>query len=127
MLKFTQLVLRSSKNVVAFQNLTRLSTFPSASTATAQTVAIENEIGTKTTTEQVNLSEKSKTNQFTVKSSNAMITAAFAALRSEDDTGEIKTPQTDARLANAQTVNDLLSISDGVGVSRKHALKVCVL
>lgn len=112
MLKFSQFVLRASKNAVAFQNLARLSSLPSAS---AQNISIESEVKTSTQAEATT---------FTLKSSNAIVTAAFAALKSEDDGSEIKTPQTDAKLANAQSVNDLLGISDGVGVSRKHALKV---
>lgn len=117
MLKFSQFVLRAPKNAVALQTLTaRLSSLPSAN---AQNISIESEV--KTTTQEVKSTE---TGSFTLKSSNAIVTAAFAALKTEDDGVEIKTPQTDAKLTNAQSVNDLLAISEGVGVSRKHALKV---
>lgn len=54
---------------------------------------------------------------------NSLVAAAFASLK-EDTVGEIRTPFTDTRIAKAATVGELLSISDGSGVSRRHALKV---
>lgn len=93
----------------------RFSTVPSTNTVSS---TIENEVTGKLTA-----TKQTEETPF-IKSNSAMVTAAFAALKSADDTTEIKTPQTDAKLANAQSINDLLSISDGVGVSRKHALKV---
>lgn len=125
MLKFSQLVLRSSKSAAGFQNLARLSSFPSASTVPAQN-AIENEVENKPISAEVKQTDKTNVNKFLLKSSNAMVTAAFASINADDDSNEIKTPQTDAKLASAKSVNDILSISDGVGVSRKHALKVCI-
>ncbi|GJQ84445.1 hypothetical protein Trydic_g15661 [Trypoxylus dichotomus] len=52
-----------------------------------------------------------------------MVAAAFASLQKEIPV-EIDTPQTDRRISSAQTVNEILSISEGNSVSRKHALKV---
>lgn len=124
MLKLSQLLLRSSKNAVAVQNLIRTSNFSSATTATAQNVSLENELASKGIQEQGKPAEKPDREPYVIKSSNVMVTAAFAALKSEDATSEIKTPQTDAKLASSQSVKELLSVSDGVGVSRKHALKV---
>lgn len=125
MLKFSQLLLRSSKNVAGVQNLIRLPNFSTATTATVQNVVLENDVANKAIPEQPKQSEISEKGAFIIKSGNAMVTAAFAALNSNDQGNDIKTPQTDARLEKADSVNELLSVSDGVGVSRKHALKVC--
>lgn len=60
---------------------------------------------------------------------NTMVSAAFASLKSDGKGSdqEISTPLTDLRITNATTINQLLSISDGTGVSRRHALKVSIL
>lgn len=57
------------------------------------------------------------------KSYNALVSAAFASLRNENPLNDIKTPFTDGRISKATTVGELLSISEGSGVSRRHALK----
>lgn len=54
---------------------------------------------------------------------NNMVAAVFASLQNETQS-HIETPQTDSRISSAGTVNELLSISDGSFISRKHALKV---
>lgn len=58
---------------------------------------------------------------------NNMVAAAFASLKSPDTGIDIRTPFTDGKISNAQNVNELLSISEGNGVSRRHALKVLFL
>lgn len=59
------------------------------------------------------------------KSQTGIVAAAFAALKPENaDIDNIRTPLTDEKLAGAKTVNQLLDISTGSGISRRHALKV---
>lgn len=124
MLKFTHLAFRTSKSV-GMQNLMRSSHFSSVTTALAQNIAIENEVVNKTDqSEQLRQAENNEKETVISKSSNSMVTAAFAALKSNSNEEEIVTPQTDAKLKNAKSVKDLLSISNGIGVSRKHALNV---
>ncbi|EEZ97431.2 Protein TBRG4-like Protein [Tribolium castaneum] len=53
------------------------------------------------------------------RSQNNMVAAVFASLQNE-----VKTPLTDDKISKASDINELLSISEGSGVSRKHALKV---
>lgn len=53
---------------------------------------------------------------------NRLVDAAFASLQNENS--QIKTPSTDDKLAKAKSVDELLSVSGGNGVSRRHALKV---
>lgn len=118
MFKLSNILLRCPKNS---QTLIRISPFSSATTATAHNI-LEGEV--KSIGEQQRASEKPDKERFVLKSSNSMVTAAFAALKSDVSGGDIKTPQTDAKLAQATTINELLLVSEGTGVSRKHALKV---
>ncbi|CAH1176904.1 unnamed protein product [Phaedon cochleariae] len=53
---------------------------------------------------------------------NSMVAAVFDSLKGENS--QIKTPQTDSKLVEATTVGELLTVTDGNGVSRRHALKV---
>lgn len=58
------------------------------------------------------------------KPTNRMIKTVFASIALEDSDNGIHTPFTDSKLLNAKSVDELLSISEGSGVSRKHAMKV---
>ncbi|KAL3270783.1 hypothetical protein HHI36_021307 [Cryptolaemus montrouzieri] len=62
----------------------------------------------------------------TFKTKSKIVAAAFASLHNKpiEDEIQINTPNTDQRVANATTVEQLLSISDGEGVSRRLALKI---
>ncbi|CAG9769332.1 unnamed protein product [Ceutorhynchus assimilis] len=60
----------------------------------------------------------------TTKRGNKMIQNVFASINIEDSAEDITTPTTDNKLANAKTVDELLAVSEGNGVSRKHALRV---
>ncbi|KAG5882845.1 hypothetical protein JTB14_022356 [Gonioctena quinquepunctata] len=51
-----------------------------------------------------------------------MVAEVFASLHSESN--KVHTPYTDSRLDKATTVDELLSVSEGNGVSTRHALKV---
>jgi hypothetical protein len=59
-----------------------------------------------------------------VKSHNSMVAAVFASLRPSNQDMEIKTPLTDDKISKATNIDELLSISEGTGISRRHALKV---
>lgn len=73
--------------------------------------------------DEVQDEEPSKSRYF--KSQSGMVAAAFAALKPNiDGVGDIRTPITDEKLAEAKTVNQLLDISTGSGVSRRLALKI---
>lgn len=116
MLKFPQLIIRYSKNSSNIFSLLRYSSSPTIAevkfqTSTDDTPAIT--VGPKH-----NLTAPGKIN-------SQMVAAAFEALKSDVDIMEIKTPKTDERVLKAQSINELLSISEGTGISRRHALKVC--
>lgn len=56
---------------------------------------------------------------------NNIVAAAFASLKlSNSCAEEIATPKTDSRITKASSVNELLSLSEGNGTSRRHALQV---
>ncbi|KRT82285.1 hypothetical protein AMK59_4360 [Oryctes borbonicus] len=115
MLKFTRII-QATKSAVNIQNLVRIH-YSTASNVELKNIDPENgSVSTKT--EPINKSRK-QTPPFR----NSMVAAAFASLEKETQT-EIETPQTDKRIASATTINEILSISEGNTVSRKHALKV---
>jgi len=55
---------------------------------------------------------------------NNLVAAAFASLNDANQRLDVETPFTDEKISKAQNVDDLLTISNGAGVSRRHALKV---
>lgn len=57
------------------------------------------------------------------KSESPMVAAAFASLNSQT-TDDIKTPIFDDKIKKATTVEEVLTLSEGSGISRKHALRV---
>ena len=60
-----------------------------------------------------------------IKTGNRMVAAAFASLKPISKLeAEISTPVTDEKITKATNVNELLAISEGSGISRRHALKV---
>ncbi|XP_057664236.1 uncharacterized protein LOC130898756 [Diorhabda carinulata] len=69
-------------------------------------------------------SENEDTEQSNKLSNRSMVAAAFASLNSMENNSGIKTPQTDVKLSNATNIEELLSISEGTGISRRYALKV---
>ncbi|KAK9693132.1 FAST kinase-like protein, subdomain 1 [Popillia japonica] len=113
MLKFTRIV-QNTKGVV--QNLSRIHY------STASSVELKN-----VNSEDVKVSNdpasKNKNPKSILQFRNSMVAAAFASLEKESR-NEIQTPQTDSQIASAKSVDELLAISQGNGVSRNHALKV---
>lgn len=73
-----------------------------------------------------NVGQQKRTNN---NSTNNIVAAAFASLKSDTKTvsSEIETPITDTRINKATTINELLSISEGIGISRRHALQVLII
>lgn len=55
---------------------------------------------------------------------SSIVKTVFASIQLQDSGDDIQTPFTDSKLLKAQTVNELLTITDGTGISRKHALQV---
>ncbi|XP_023029568.2 FAST kinase domain-containing protein 4 isoform X1 [Leptinotarsa decemlineata] len=74
--------------------------------------------------EDISLKPRGKLNSVIGSPSNhsAMVAEVFASLNSEENT--LRTPYTDARLEKAKNIDELLSVSQGNGVSTRHALKV---
>lgn len=115
MFKLSQLLVKCTKNSTRLPGITRLNL--SSSPVAAE---LKSQSGSE---------EKQKT----VTSSNPrtqrnIVAAAFASLNAENIenvANGIRTPYTDDKIAKATNINELLSISDGNGISRKHALKVC--
>lgn len=52
-----------------------------------------------------------------------LVKVAFASMQQNEEQS-IVTPVTDEKIKKANTVDELLSISQGSGISRQHALKV---
>lgn len=103
-------VLRSSKNNSVLSPIIRFNPFTTVSPEPKN-------IGSDIDIEENKVSKKINTRQ------SGIVAAAFASLQKET-THIIKTPSTDDKLYKAKSVNELLSISEGNGVSRRHALKV---
>ncbi|XP_044764184.1 FAST kinase domain-containing protein 4 [Coccinella septempunctata] len=61
-----------------------------------------------------------------LKSKSKIVAAAFASLNKDSNKieVEINTPHTDNKISNATNVDELLSVSNGEGVSRRLALKI---
>ena len=115
MFKFTENVVRTTTNHFKFLSLTRYkySTLP---TAEARSNAFENG-------ELNKLGEQNVVRQV-LNSKNSLVSAAFDALKTNEHT-DVQVPITDNRILSAKTIDELLSISEGSGVARRHALKVC--
>lgn len=113
MLKFTRII-QNTKGAINFLNVSRILY------STASIVELKN-----ADSENGKVSNTTAVNKQTgdVPFRNSMVAAAFASLQKESVNG-IETPQTDNRISSANTVQELLSISEGSSVSRKHALKV---
>lgn len=110
--------MRYSKNSPNIHSLLRYSSVPTIAEAKLQS-------GTDDTP-AITVGPK-QTLTTSIKVNSQMVAAAFEALKSDVDLMEIKTPKTDERVLKAQTIDELLLISEGTGVSRRHALKVCKL
>ncbi|KAF2900520.1 hypothetical protein ILUMI_05669 [Ignelater luminosus] len=124
MFKITYNLIRYTKSSSGIsQGLLWFNNFSSVpNTATVRSVETD-------VTNETNMQSKKKLNNLEhplapPKSYNALVSAAFASLRSENPLSDIKTPFTDGRISKATTADELLSISEGSGVSRRHALKV---
>lgn len=108
---FTRVIIRTTKNSSVFSPLLRLNTYSTTASAEPKTTIAESEIDENVHANKINGLFKR----------NRIVEAAFAALHDEN---QISTPSTDDKLAKATTVNQLLSVSEGSGVSRRLALRV---
>lgn len=129
MFKFSKTLICNTKNNKIIHNIT---TFNKYLTSTVEVRKVQNtqsesnesnDYSNNTTPSKVS---SQTVNRATNSASNNMVAAAFASLKINEPlkSNNIPTPQTDQRLATATNVNDLLSISSGSGVSRRHALQV---
>lgn len=119
MLNFYQNILRHSRSVKGLSPLMR----PSG--AFASTIAEVKTVSTPNTLEEDKPTPNSPNAiKGPVKNGHHMIKSVFASLELKDKSSDIETPLTDQKMENATTVDELLSLSAGSGVSRKHALKV---
>lgn len=108
MYKLMQIFTRTSKNNSAVTSAVRLFSTP---TTYAEVKNVEPNLD----------NEKQKYASNEQNKSRKTISAVFANLRNSDN---ILTPLTDKRIIDAATVDELLSISEGIGITRRHILKV---
>ncbi|VEN53247.1 unnamed protein product [Callosobruchus maculatus] len=105
-----------------FTSLTRYSNFSSSTSAELKNILpSQNDIVESDGASEGKL-QKSKV-IYNFKPQNSLVAAAFASLN-ENHNSDIKTPYTDKKIDSAKTTEELLSVSEGSGVSRRHALKV---
>ncbi|KAL1509485.1 hypothetical protein ABEB36_004210 [Hypothenemus hampei] len=112
---YKSIILQQSKSIKWIPSLTWYNGFASA------TIAEVKNINTSSLSEEdkpVGVQSKG------IGKDHKMIKSVFASLQIQDKSSDIQTPFTDNKLVNAQTIDELLSVSQGTGVSRKHALKV---
>ncbi|XP_066150769.1 FAST kinase domain-containing protein 4 [Euwallacea fornicatus] len=103
-----------------FQHSKSLKRLPPLRSFVSATIAEAKSVNNATNPEE----EKDKTSSTTPPKSNCMVKTVFASIQLQDKDDQINTPFTDKKLETATTVDELLSISEGNGVSRRHALKV---
>lgn len=118
MLKITNVIQRNCKNN-GLLSFIKFNNFSSSSPELKKT--IKNSLSEQNEA-LINKNDIRKPEQISL-THKSMIAAAFASLNSNENS-DIKTPQTDGKLLNAGNVEELLSVSEGSGVSRRHALKV---
>lgn len=111
---FTRVIIRSSKNNSLLSPIIRFNPFSTTVSPEPKNIGADSDI-------EENVG---KINNFR---RSGIVAAAFASLQKESVSNTIKTPSTDNKLQKAQSVNELLSVSEGSGVSRRHALKVRLL
>lgn len=108
---FTRVIIRTSKNSSVFSPLLRLNNFSTTISVEPKRIGADSEID-----ENPNINKNNG-----IYNRNRIIQAAFASLH---EGNQISTPATDDKLSKATTVDELLSVSVGSGVSRRHALRV---
>ncbi|CAH0552712.1 unnamed protein product [Brassicogethes aeneus] len=116
MFKFSKILVNCTKNSGRLPSISRINL--SSSPVVAEVKNPEGEDVPRSTVAKSNLNQKTQ---------HSMVATAFASLNSENVNkinNEINTPHTDTKIASAKTIDEILSISEGNGVSRKHALKV---
>nr|CAH7741058.1 unnamed protein product [Callosobruchus chinensis] len=123
MFKLIRQVNANAKKCGLFTSSTRYSNFSSSTSAELKNILIsQNDMAVSDGASEGKL-QKSRVIYNNVKPQNSMVAAAFASLH-ENHNSDIKTPFTDKKIDSAETTEELLSVSEGSGVSRKHALKV---
>ncbi|XP_030756831.1 FAST kinase domain-containing protein 3, mitochondrial [Sitophilus oryzae] len=117
MLKLYQRILIQPNNGIArISCLTRHNTFASSTVAEVKNSNSEN------FPEKENSS--AVTQRSTPKNRNNIVKVAFASINLANTSIGIDTPIIDKKIKSATSVDELLSLSQGTGVSRHHALKV---
>lgn len=111
---FTRAIIKTSKNSAVLSSFIRFNTFSSTISPEPKTPATDTDIYESPQTNKSSHSFKR----------NRIVEAAFASLAKPTNVREIETPFTDSKLEKATTIDQLLSVSEGSGVSRRHALKV---
>ncbi|XP_018570435.1 protein TBRG4 isoform X2 [Anoplophora glabripennis] len=119
MLKLSHIIVTCSKTKSRLRTLVRFNNFSSS----VPTAELKNN-GHNSTESYIGNQQTSKNPVINSKANSAMVAAAFASLQSEHPLPDIKTPFTDERITKATSIDEILSISEGTGVSRRHALKV---
>lgn len=119
MFKFTNIFIRHTKNHITLNAVLRLNSNYAAA-------ELKTTLETPDSTIQPTQSKRLTPISHPIKSANQIVNAAFAALNDNgNESSEIQTPFIDKRITAAKTVDELLSISsEGIGISRRHALKV---
>ncbi|XP_050306177.1 FAST kinase domain-containing protein 4 [Anthonomus grandis grandis] len=113
MFKFYQkIILQQFKGINRTAHLNRHNGFATATIAETKNINAENN------------SESEKVGPTNSVKENKMVKTVFASINLDVSADHIKTPFTDTKIFNASSVDELLSISEGTGISRKHALKV---
>lgn len=105
---FTRVIIRTSKTSSVFSPLSRLNNFSTTASVEPKRNGIDSEIDDNANANKINGLYKR----------NRIVEAAFASLQNQNQ------PSTDDKLGEATTVDELLSVSFGNGVSRKYALRV---
>lgn len=126
MLKLYKTIICNSKSNKVIHNVTSIKNYLSSTVEVRKVQNLQsesNDINDDTTS--TNIKSNLRQNKNLNISNSNMVAAAFASLKTNStNMKEIPTPVTDNRITEASTVNELLSICQGSGVSRRHALQV---
>lgn len=131
MFKFSRTLITTSKNKSVLHSFLKCNQFSSASVEVRKVQHLSSESADSHEDQSSIRKTKVLTEQGRkpLSANKNMVAAAFASLKSDNSAikSEILTPNTDNRIAQATTINELLSLSEGNGTSRRHALQVQVL
>lgn len=111
---FTRMITKSSRSHNIFSSF-RCGNYSSSISPELKNTSVVNDVEP---VRQPKNERNSKTKQY------SMVAAAFASLNLEAKSAEIQTPFTDKKISEAKSIDELLSLCNGTGVSRRYALKV---